>query len=1334
MRPWRGKHDFEFDMQLKLPITILTGFLGLALAITGVASEPFISEIVAANDNSLKDNFGEDSDWIELHNPGSEPANLLGWGLSDELESPLKWTFPDVSIPPGEFLLVHASGNNIADPSRPLHTSFRLSRAGEFLGLAKPDGNFADKYTPGFPALNDNQSYGVPMMEAPTEVIPTNSTFSFLTPASINAKEKWTETNFKLTSNWSSGLSGFGFEKSGTALASLIKTKISTSKRAIWLRKKFSIKDQNTLDYLILRIQFDDGFIAYLNGEKVATFNSIERPKYNSYATKDNQDLSFFDFDLTKHIRLLKPGANNVLAVHALNHRTDRNQFFVMPTLLAGRVTAFDSTKQVFLSTPTPGSPNTSQSPPQPGDPIFSKQSGSFPSSISITLKPSVEGEIVRYTTNGSVPTASSKKYTNAIRLTNSTLVCARCFTTDGYGGSPVTREYLKLASNVRKFSSNLPVIVIENFKGGTIPPDPYKNAHMSIYEPGEDGRTKLMDGPTLDTRVGIRIRGSSSLNRAKKAFAVEARDDFGDDKDISPFGLPEESDWILYAAYNFDRALIRNALVYELSNQIGRYAVRTRFCEVFVNTNGGALSYNDYVGVYSFMEKIKRDKNRVNITRMAPDDNSEPEITGGYIFKIDRPDPGDSGFSAGGESIKWLEPKEDDITAKQSGYARAYLNAMYKTLSHTTKYLDYIDPLSWIDHHMLNEFTKNPDGLRLSTYFFKDRNKRLEYGPVWDFDRTMGCDDDGRAANPVGWSGAYRHGWWSRVMSNKAFKERYAQRWGEVRSNVMTEKNIFTIIDEWEKLLDEAAQRNFTKWRLVNSKTGFKTEIDQLKTWISQRLNWMDTQFDSIPSPLLSMTEGAALPGFKLGVSAQSDEVYYTMDGTDPRMSNGDINPRATRLGQAETEPIIPINSEWKYLDTGDRLDKVDWTAIEYNDSEWKRGKAELGYGDGDEGTAVDRGSEPSSKFHTTIYFRKEFQMGESTDKSLLINLLRDDGAAVYLNGRELFRSNMKLGTIRYATYSITRNSSKNSRTFFPYFVEVPNFKMGKNVFAVEVHRGSRSDKDLSFNFGAYALDSFGIPVTIDKTSTITVRAKSGETWSAPATASIIISPSAALKVTELMYNPIDGKIFEFIELKNTTGFSVNLEGIKLSGVNFAFEEGTLAPWESGLLIPNDDPAAFIDKHPNAPILGTYGGSLSNSGEEIQLIDPDGQVIYSVNYSDEPPWPNEAGGNGSSLELTKYLGNEHDPTNWRASLLPGGTPGDILFLSSELSYTGGRMAIRFIGLPGNIYSLHTSDDLASGKWRKLKTNEVVTKTKVVEFIVSPNDREGQQFYRVSTP
>jgi hypothetical protein len=481
-------------------------------------------------------------------------------------------------------------------------------------------------------------------------------------------------------------------------------------------------------------------------------------------------------------------------------------------------------------------------------------------------------------------------------------------------------------------------------------------------------------------------------------------------------------------------------------------------------------------------------------------------------------------------------------------------------------------------------------------------------------------------------------------------------------------------------------------------------------------------------------MTEGSALPGFELGVRAKNDEVYYTTDGTDPRMRDGSINPAATRLGQAETEPIIAKGSDWKYHDTGTRFDRVDWTALDYNDSNWKSGKAELGYGDGDEVTAVDRGSEPSSKYHTTIYFRKEFQMGESHEKSLFIKLLRDDGAVVYLNGEELFRSNMRSGTVRYSNYTSKRNSTKDSRIFFPYYVEIPMFINGRNVFAVEVHRGSRSDKDLSFDFEASIIDSSGTPVPIERTSTIIVRAKSDQTWSAPSTASIVISPSAALKVTELMYNPTDGKTFEFIELKNTSGATLDLTGVSLSGVRFTFDEGALAPWRSGVLIANDDPTAFISKYPNAPIIGTYAGSLSNSGEELRLLDPDGQIVYSVNYSSESPWPSEADGNGSSLELISSLGAESDPSNWRASLVPGGTPGDILFLSTELSLTGGRMAIRFLALPGNSYSLYTSDDLGSGNWQKLGANEFVSETKVVEFIVSTKDGDGQQFYRVSSP
>ena len=379
-------------MQTRLLITLLA----FGQAINGLCSELFISEIVAANGKTLKDEFGETSDWIELHNPGETQANLLGWGLSDDPEDSHKWTFPEVSILPGKFLIIHASGNNIAEAGKPLHASFRLARAGEFLGLAKPDGTFTDKYEPGFPALNDNQSYGVPMMEKAEEIIPPHSMFRYLIPTSTHSKQNWTNPNFKETSSWKSGRSGFGFQRSGTSLSGLIKTKVSTSKRVIWTRKKFSVKDQDTLGSLILRIQFDDGFIAYLNGEKVASVNALNNPKYNSYATSNNNENSFLDFDLSDHIPFLKTGGNNVLAVQAFDYRNDRNEFFVMPTLLGGRSTQIDPTKRGFLTVPTPGRLNTSQSPPQTGKPVFSKPSGSFSSSLSITINPATEGEIVR--------------------------------------------------------------------------------------------------------------------------------------------------------------------------------------------------------------------------------------------------------------------------------------------------------------------------------------------------------------------------------------------------------------------------------------------------------------------------------------------------------------------------------------------------------------------------------------------------------------------------------------------------------------------------------------------------------------------------------------------------------------------------------------------------------------------------------------------------------------------------------------------------------------------------------------------------------------------------
>ena len=95
---------------------------------------------------------------------------------------------------------------------------------------------------------------------------------------------------------------------------------------------------------------------------------------------------------------------------------------------------------------------------------------------------------------------------------------------------------------------------------------------------------------------------------------------------------------------------------------------------------------------------------------------------------------------------------------------------------------------------------------------------------------------------------------------------------------------------------------------------------------------------------------------------------------------------------------------------------------------------------------------------------------------------------------------------------------------------------------------------------------------------------------------------------------------------------------------------------------------------------------------------------------------------------------SERDPANWRASLVTGGTPGDILFTEIRRNSAGNRVVIQFLGLPGNSYSLHSSDDVASGDWKKLEVNEFVTDTKVVKFVVSPEEGSRHRFYRVSSP
>jgi len=166
----------------------------------------------------------------------------------------------------------------------------------------------------------------------------------------------------------------------------------------------------------------------------------------------------------------------------------------------------------------------------------------------------------------------------------------------------------------------------------------------------------------------------------------------------------------------------------------------------------------------------------------------------------------------------------------------------------------------------------------------------------------------------------------------------------------------------------------------------------------------------------------------------------------------------------RAQSSGLVATGSTWKYLDNGSNQG-IAWRAAGFTDSTWKTGTAQLGYGDGDESGIVGYGPNASAKYVTT-YFRHKFQVADpAAFGSLTLRLLRDDGAVVYLNGAEVFRSNMPGGTIAYTTLASTQLYGTAETTFVSKTVSPTRLVAGTNVIAVEIHQATRNSSDLSFD-----------------------------------------------------------------------------------------------------------------------------------------------------------------------------------------------------------------------------------------------------------------------------
>ncbi|MDF1859946.1 MAG: lamin tail domain-containing protein [Verrucomicrobiales bacterium] len=887
-----------------LLIGAVLSMVGLPFAAT---ADPRINEFMASNKSTLVDEDGDRSDWIEIYNPGTTAINLRGWHLTDQSMNLVQWQFPDVTLQPDRYLLVFASGKNRNVPGQPLHTNFSLNEEGEYLALVRPDGSSVVQSFDPFPTQRDDISYGVKVNTTDVVLLAEGAPATALIPVNGTLGTLWTATSFN-DSQWLSGTTGIGYDYG--AQIGLDVCAMRDSNSTVYARVPFTVVNPAEYEFYTLRLKYEDGVIAYLNGTQIFADNLPNPVDWQSAAPNNRPDSiaqQFYEIDITPVRNLLNPGTN-VLAFHGLNNGVGSSDLLISPEVV-GRTYPAGSPDSEYFVLSSPREANGEGFVEIAGDVLISSTGRTFTGSIQVELTETtpVVGTEIRYTLNGDEPHSGSPLYTGTITLSNSTYLRARVFEPAKGPGLIAGEAFVKLESDIVDFSSNLPIIVIDNFGRGGFQGDPQKESVISFFEP-VDGRTSPTNDPTITTRSGIKRRGSSTGGQPKPNLAVEAWDEYNRDVDISPFGMPSEADWVLYAPLNIDPSLMNNPLMYELGNHLGRYAVRTRFVEVFINTDGGNLELGDYHGIYVFMEKIDREGDRVDIDRLLPEQTLEPDVSGGYILKIDRADPGDSGFNAANQSVKYVYPGEEDILQPERdaqeqfirGYVSDFGSALYGSefTDPVNGYAPWFDVEAAIDHHLLNVLSFNVDGLRLSTFMHKPRNGKITFGPIWDFDRAL-SSNDGRDDNPWVWRNGggtdfFNYGWWNRLFSDIDFFQKYIDRWQELRRSTFSTNHIFSIIDGYVAEVNEAQPREQARWGITPRGGSYAGEIALKKQWLTNRIAFMESQF--VPPPKMSSSGGQVSPGFELQLTGgSSGSIYYTLDGSDPRLPGGTVSPTAS-------------------------------------------------------------------------------------------------------------------------------------------------------------------------------------------------------------------------------------------------------------------------------------------------------------------------------------------------------------------------------------------------------------------------------------------------------
>lgn len=727
-------------------------FLISALSFTGLVrgQDVIISEFLASNISGITDEDGDDSDWIELTNTTGEAIDLVGWSLTDDPGEPNQWTFPDVSIAPGAQILVYASGKDRAVAGSELHTNFKLSTSGEFLGLIRPDGiTIEHSYSPEYPQQYPDVSYGLGNPgDSTVPLIGPDSPLTYRVPEDalddVGGANPWNEIAFD-DSSWSPAEMGVGFAIT-TAVDPYdayigaggdIETEFYQQNSTVYLRVPFTIDDPESVTGLLFGARYDDGFAIYINGSEVLA--SANPPAdgildYEARAGGSHNDtlavaLEPFLIDLSQ-VNLV--AGENILAVHGLNAAVS-NSDFLFDCELSALVSASGEEVNVYMSPPTPNSPNMSgvtdlgplirkvtENPARPDLAVQShlritaevSETQSSVEEVELLYRVGYGAEVsLQMLDNGVAPDefGGDGVYSANIPLSGlqpGEMIRWRVESQDGNGlvskepfffdplNSP---EYFGTAALNPALNSNLPVL--EWFIQSPTSANTRTGSRASVLHLGE-----------FYDNVFCRIRGGSSAGLAKKSYKF----DFNTGHHFKVAG---EANTERVEEFNLnttwtDKAYVRQPLSYQYYDLAGSPGPECFLMRV--DQNGTFFS------VAAYTEQV--DERMLRREKGIDDD--------GALYKM---------FNGGTSATSGVEKK--NRKHEDNSDLAAYVSGLNQSGTALENFIfDHVDLPRQLNYLAATVLTQNNDNMKKNYYLYRDTEGSGEWTQIpWDTDLTWG-------------------------------------------------------------------------------------------------------------------------------------------------------------------------------------------------------------------------------------------------------------------------------------------------------------------------------------------------------------------------------------------------------------------------------------------------------------------------------------------------------------------------------------------------------------------------------------------------------------------